>query len=90
MQAGCWILSYECLKKEKIEDLLKLVRSWLISRDLHQVSANWANSVIFAVRSWGTLKEQGMGEISDNHADFASFAVVIGELSEFHTICCEI
>ena len=31
-----------------------------------------------------------MGEISDNHVDFASFAVVIGELSEFHAICCEI
>ena len=31
-----------------------------------------------------------MGEISDNHTDFASFAVVIGELSEFRAICCEI
>ena len=31
-----------------------------------------------------------MGEISDNHADFASFAIVIGELSEFRPICCEI
>ena len=77
-------------EKEKIEDLLKLVRIWLISRDSHKVSVNWANFAIFAVRSWGTLKEQGMGEISDNHADFASFAVVIGELSEFHAICCEI
>ena len=77
-------------KKEKIEDLLKLVRSWLILRDSHQVSANWVNFALFAVRSWGTLKEQGMGEISDNHADFASFAIVIGELSEFRTICCEI
>ena len=77
-------------KKEKIEDLLKLVRSWLISRDSHQVSANWANFAIFAVRSWGTLKEQGMGEISDNHAEFALFAVVIGELSKFRAICCEI
>ena len=69
---------------------MKLVRIWLISRDSHQVSANWANFAIFAVRSWGTLKEQGMGEISDNHVDFASFAVVIGELSEFRAICCEI
>ena len=66
------------------------MRIWLILRDLHQVSANWVNFAIFAVRSWGTLKEQGMGEISDNHADFASFAVVIGELSEFRAICCEI
>ena len=66
------------------------MRIWLISRDLHQVSANWANFAIFAVRSWGTLKEQGMGEISDNHADFALFAVVIGELSGFRAICCEI
>ena len=90
MQAGCWILSYECLKKEKIEDLLKLVRSWLILCDSHQVSANWVNFAIFAVKSWGTLKEQGMGEISDNHVDFASFTVVIGELSEFRAICCEI
>ena len=31
-----------------------------------------------------------MEEISDDHADFASFAIVIGELSEFHAICCEI
>ena len=31
-----------------------------------------------------------MVEISDNHADFAWFAVVIGELSEFRAICCEI
>ena len=69
-------------KKRKIEDLLKFVRSWLISRDSHQVSANWANFAIFAVKSWGTLKEQGLGEISDNHVDFASFAIVIGELSE--------
>ena len=53
--------------KGKIEDLLKLVRIWLISCDSHQVSANWANFAIFAVRSWGTLKEQGLGEISDNH-----------------------
>ena len=65
------------------------MRIWLISRDSHQVSANLANFAIFAVRSWGTLKEQ-VGEISDNHADFASFAVVIGELSEFRAICCEI
>ena len=49
---------------------------WLISRDSHQVSANWANFAIFAVRSWCTLKEQGLGEFSDNHVDFASFAVV--------------
>ena len=76
-------------KKRKIEDLLKF-RIWLISRDSHQVSANWANFAIFAVKSWGTLKEQGLGEISDNHTDFASFAVVIGELSEFRAICCEI
>ena len=88
MQAWCWILSYEHLKK--IEELLKLVRSWLISRDSHQVLANWADFVRFAVKSWGTLKEQGMVEISNNHADFASFAVVIGELSEFRAICCEI
>ena len=66
------------------------MRIWLILRDSHQVSANWANFAIFAVRSWGTLKEQGMGEISDNHVDFASLAVVIGELSEFRAICCEI
>ena len=66
------------------------MRIWLTSRDLHQVSANCANFAIFAVGSWGTLKEQGMGEISDNHADFVSFAVVIGELSKFHAICCEI
>ena len=89
MQAGCWILSYECLKR-KIEDLLKLVRIWLISRDSHQVSANWANFAIFAVKSWCTLKEQGLGEISDNHVDFASFAIVVGELSEFRAICCDI
>ena len=30
-QAGCWILSYESLKN-KIEDLLELVRNWLILR----------------------------------------------------------
>ena len=90
MQAGCWILSYECLKKRKIADLLKLVRSWLILRDSHQVLANWADFARSAVKSWGTLKEQGMVEISDNHADFTLFAVVIGELSEFHAICCEI
>ena len=66
------------------------MRIWLISRDSHQASANGANFVIFAVRSWGTLKEQGMEEISDNHADFASFAVVSGELSKFRAICCEI
>ena len=89
MQAGCWILSYECLKK-KIEDLLKLVRSWLISRDLHQVLANWVDFARFAVKSWGTLKEQGMVEISDSHVDFAWFAVVIGELNEFRATCCEI
>ena len=77
-------------KKRKIEDVLKFVRSWLISRDSHQVSVNWVNFAIFAVKSWGTLKEQGLGEISDNHADFASFAIVIGELSELHAICCEI
>ena len=76
--------------KRKIEELLKLVRIWLISCDWHQVSANWANFAIFAVRSWCTLKEQGLGEISDNHVDFASFAVVIGELSEFRAICCDI
>ena len=28
--------------------------------------------------------------INNNHADFVSFAVVIGELSEFRAICCEI
>ena len=66
------------------------MRSLLISRDSHQVLANWANFARFAVKSWGTLKEQGMVEISDNHMDFASFAVVIGELSEFRAICCEI
>ena len=77
-------------KKKKIEDLLKLVQSWLISRDSHQVLANWADFARFAVKSWGTLKEQGMVEISDNQADFAWFAVVIGELSEFHAIWCEI
>ena len=88
MQAGCWILSYECLKD--IKDLLKLVRSWLILCDLHQVLANWADFARFAVKSWGTLKEQGMVETSDNHTDFAWFAVVIGELSEFRVICCEI
>ena len=66
------------------------MRIWLISRDSHQVSANGANFAIFAVRSWGTLKEQRMGEISNNHVDFASFAVVSGELSEFRAICCEI
>ena len=89
MQAGCWILSYECLKK-KIEDLLKLVRSWLISCDSHQVLVNWADFARFSVKSWGTLKEQGMVEISDNRTDFTWFAVVIGELSEFRAICCEI
>ena len=88
MQAGCWILSYECLKK-KIEDLLKLVQSWLISCDSHQVLADWADFARFAVKSWGTLKEQGVVENSDNHADFAWFAVVIGELSELSAICCE-
>ena len=31
-----------------------------------------------------------MVEINDNHADFAWFAVVIGELSELSAICCEI
>ena len=30
-QAGYWILSYESLKI-KIEDLLRLMRNWLISR----------------------------------------------------------
>ena len=72
------------VKKKKIEDLLKLVQSWLILRDSHQVLANWADFARFAVKSWGTLKEQGMVEISDNRA------VVIGELSEFRAICCEI
>ena len=88
MQAGCWILSYECLKKDRrfIEISAKLV----ILRDSHQVLANWADFVRFAVKSWGTLKEQGMVEISNNRADFAWFAVVIGELSEFRAICCEI
>ena len=62
---------------------MKLVQSWLISRDSHQVSANWVNFAISAVKSWGTLKEQGMVEISDNHVSFASFAVVIGKLSDF-------
>ena len=78
------------VSEKKIEDLLKLMRIWLISRDSHKVSANWANFAIFAVRSWGTLKEQGLGEISDNYVDFASFAVVIGKLSEFRATCCEI
>ena len=78
------------VSKKKIEDLLKLVRSGLISRDSHQVLANWADFARFAVKSWGTLKEQGMVEISDNRADFMWFAVVIGELSEFRAICCEI
>ena len=77
-------------KKKKIEDLLKLVRSWLISSDSHQVLATWVDFARFAVKSWGTLKEQGMVEISNNRADFAWFAVVIGELSKFRTICCEI
>ena len=77
-------------KKRKIEDLLNLVRSWLISRDSHHVLANWANFARFVVKSWGTLKEQGMVEISDNHADLTWFAIVIGELSEFRAICCEI
>ena len=78
------------VSKKKIEDLLKLVRNWVISRDSHQLLANWADFARFAVKSWGTLKEQGMVEISDNHVDFALFAVVIGELSEFYAICCEI
>ena len=64
------------------------MRSWLISRDSHQVLANWADFARFAVKS--TLKEQGMVEISDNHADFVWFAIVIGKLSEFRAICCEI
>ena len=46
--------------KRKIEDLLKLVRIWLISRDSHQVLANWPNFAIFAVKSWGTFMEQGL------------------------------
>ena len=66
------------------------MRIWLISHDSHQVSVNWANFAIFAVRSWCTLKEQGLGEISNNHMDFASFAVVTGELSEFRAISCDI
>ena len=78
------------VSKKKIEDLLKLVRSWLILRDSHPVLANWADFARFVVKSWGTLKEQGMVEISDNHVDFAWFVVVIGELSEFRAICCEI
>ena len=78
------------MSKKKIEDLLKLVRSGLISRDSHQVLANWADFARFAVKSWGTLKEQGMVEISDNRVDFTLFAVVIGELSELSAICCEI
>ena len=77
-------------KKKKIEDLLKLVQSWLISRDSHQVLANWADFARFAVKSWDTLKEQGMVEISYNDADFVLFAVVISELSKFRAICCEI
>ena len=77
-------------KKRKIEDLLKLVQSWLISRCSHQVLANWADFARFAVKNWDALKEEGMVEICDNHVDFAWFAVVIGELSEFHAICCEI
>ena len=75
------------VSKKNIEDLLKLVRSWLISRDSHQVLANWADFARFAVKSWGTLKEQGMVEISDNRTDFAWFAMVIGE---FRAVCCEI
>ena len=75
------------VSKKKIEDLLKLVRSWLISRGLHQVLVNWADFARSAVKSWGTLKEQGMVEISDKHADFAWFAVVIGAI---RAICCEI
>ena len=78
------------VSKKKIEGLLKLVQSLLVLRDSHQVSANWANFARFAVKSWGTLKEQGMVGISENHADFTSFAIVIGELSEFRAICCEI
>ena len=31
-----------------------------------------------------------MVEISGNHVDFMWFAVVIGEVSEFRAICCEI
>ena len=75
------------VSKKKIEELLKLVQSWLISRDWHQVLANCADFARFAVKNWGTLKEQGMVEICDNHADFTWFAMVIGE---FHAICCEI
>ena len=78
------------VSKKKIEELLKLVRSWLISRDSHQVLANWADFARFAVKNWGTLKEEGMVEICNNQADFVWFAVVIGELSEFRAICCEI
>ena len=78
------------VSKKKIEGLLKLVRSWLISRESHQVLADWADFARFAVKSWGTLKEQGMVEISGNHVDFTWFAVVIGEVSEFRAICCEI
>ena len=76
--------------KKRIEELLKLVRRWLISCDSHQVLVKWADFARFAVKNWGTLKEQGMVEICDNHADFAWFAMVIGELSEFCAICCEI
>ena len=78
------------VSRKKIEDLLKLVRSWVISHDSHQVLANWADFARFAVKSWGTLKEQGMAEISDKHTDFTWFTVVISELSKFRAICCEI
>ena len=58
------------VSKKEIEDQLKSVRSWLILRDSRQVLANWADPARFAVKSWGTLKEQGVVEISENCADF--------------------
>ena len=47
------------------------MRSWLIPRDSREGLANWADFARFAVKSWGTLKEQGVVEVSENRADFA-------------------
>ena len=44
------------------------MQSWLIPHDSRQGLANWADFARFAVKSWGTLKEQGVVEISDERS----------------------
>ena len=66
------------------------MRSWLISRDFCKVLVHWVVFARFDVKSWGSLKEQGKVELRVNGTVLTWFDGVIGELSEFRTICCEI